>query len=128
MKTEHTKPEDHTALKTIAVLAMASVLFGLLSGAKPFFYLALLLLAIGVFAGKWSLVISSGWLKFAEIVGAVNTRIILCLVFFVFLTPLSLIYRMTHRDSLGLKKREDLKTYFSGRDHTYQARDLANPW
>jgi hypothetical protein len=128
MKTDRTKLANYEALKTMAILAMAPVLFGLLGNVKPLYFLALFLLAIGVFVEKWARAVSSGWLKFSHVVGAVNTRIVLGFIFFVFLTPLSLIYRMAHGDSLGLKKREDVKTYFSGRDHVYSARDLTNPW
>jgi energy-coupling factor transporter transmembrane protein EcfT len=129
MKTDHTGNEKrHEAQKTMAILALACVLVGLLSGTKPFFYAALVLLAIEVFVEKWSLRISSLWLKFAHVLGVINTHIILFFVFYVFLTPLSLFYRMAHGDSLHLKREEQVKTYFSGRGQTYTARDLANPW
>ncbi|HEY3278346.1 MAG TPA: hypothetical protein VGJ94_17155 [Syntrophorhabdaceae bacterium] len=127
MERNKTKTAGHEALTTMAVLAMAGIFFGLLSGAKALYVLALLLLAVGVFMERWSIRVSSGWLKFAGLLSAVNTRVILGLIFFLFLTPISLLYRMFHGDFLGLKKG-DGKTYFSGRDHSYHAGDLTNPW
>jgi hypothetical protein len=127
MRRESTKTANYEALKTMAVLAMAAVFFGVISGTKWLLWLSFALLVVGVFIESWSLKVSSVWLKFAHILSAVNTRIILGFVFYVFLTPLGLVYRMTHGDFLGLKREED-KTYFSDRSHTYGARDLANPW
>lgn len=128
MKTDHTKNVDYEALKTIVILAMASILFGFLFHLKSLFILAFLLLAIGIFAKKLSALISSGWLKFAGILGGINTKIILSFVFFILLTPIALVYRVIHGDFMNLKKTSEKQTYFTTREHTYVPHDLAHPW
>jgi hypothetical protein len=128
MKRHESNDASYEALKTIAVVAAAAILFGLLFKVRALHYLALVLLIIGVFAKKWSMAIASGWMKFAEVVSYVNTRIILSAVFFVLLTPIALIYRMIHGDFMSLKKQDRRATYFVDREHTYGPQDLANPW
>lgn len=118
----------YEALKTMAVLAAASIVFGLLFRFTPLFYLALLFLLMGVFATRLSLVVASWWLKFAGALGAINSRIILSVVFFVLLTPIAFVYRLTHGDFMGLKRRAGAKSYFVEREKTYSSEDLLNPW
>ena len=43
----------------------------------------------------------AAWMRFAEVIGAVNNRILLGLVFFVLITPIGLVRRLTSRDGLG---------------------------
>ena len=39
----------------------------------------------------------AGWLKFADALAVVNSRLLLSVVFYVFLTPLALLYRLFNR-------------------------------
>ncbi len=44
-----------------------------------------------------------GWMKFAFVLGWINTRIILGLFFYIILTPGSIVMRLMRRDALKLK-------------------------
>lgn len=66
------------------------------------------------------------WYKIAEVLGWINSRILLGLLFFVFLTPLSLMYRLFKRNTLNVKAPEH--SVFDERNYSYKAEDLENPW
>ena len=61
--------------------------------------------------------------------GAINSRVLLTLVYYLVLTPIALLYRLTHRDPLSLKRADDTgRSYWIVRDHTFGPRDLERPW
>lgn len=51
------------------------------------------------------------WMKFAHILGWINTRLLLALVFFLVLTPLGLMAKLSGRKIMPLKMDRELKTY-----------------
>ena len=118
----------YKTLETMGVLSAAALVFGLVLKVQMLLYVALGLILVGLFIKGLASLITRIWLKFAEVLGSVNTRIILSVVFFVLLTPIALVYRMIHGDFMCLKRREKEATYFSQREHAYSPRDLANPW
>ncbi|GAB3510918.1 SxtJ family membrane protein [Emticicia fontis] len=68
------------------------------------------------------------WLKFAEILGRVNSTVLLSLIFFIFLTPIALLMRIFKKgDALKLKKPATASAY-DERNHTYVKKDLENTW
>jgi hypothetical protein len=71
--------------------------------------------------------ITSAWFKFAEILGNyVTGPILLGLVFFVVLFPISVLARIFGPDNLMKKRRED--SYYVDRDHAYETKDIENIW
>ena len=51
------------------------------------------------------------WMKFGHFMGRVNSAIILTAVFFIIFTPIGLIMRVIHRDSLKRKLKKDTESY-----------------
>lgn len=91
----------------------------------------LLFVALGV--GLLSLIIPAAregilwlWFKIAEILGWINGRIILSVVFFVVLFPFAVLFRLTTKNPLRLKNLES--SAFDERNHTYTKKDLQNIW
>lgn len=74
--------------------------------------------------GEW---IVKGWFKLAEILGAINGRILLSIIFFIFLTPIALLSRMGKKNPLSLKS-EGKDSAFTERNHLYTAKDLNDVW
>jgi hypothetical protein len=52
-----------------------------------------------------------GWMAVGHVLGWVNTRIILGIVFFGIVTPFGIIRRMLGKDSMGRRTRPELDTY-----------------
>ena len=55
------------------------------------------------------------WIKFGEILGIIIAPIIMALVYFVILTPVSLVVRVFGKDILGLKFINKQQTYWINR-------------
>ncbi len=96
---------------------------------KP--YEALLMAAavlgfVGVFVNPLAKWVTWGWYKLADLLGFVMSKVVLSIVFYVFLFPIALLARMSKKDLLQLKKRDD--TYWTTRNHKYTAKDLENVW
>lgn len=71
--------------------------------------------------------IVKGWFKIAEVLGAINGRILLSLIFFLILFPIAVLSRMGRKNPLGLKS-ENTDSAFTERNHLYTAKDLAQVW
>lgn len=67
------------------------------------------------------------WWKLAHILGWINTRILLSVVFYVILLPMAMLSRIFTRDPLKIKWRKHDSTFVI-RDHLYSRSDLENPW
>ena len=117
-----------------AILAIATVLlsiFAYIAFDKGEYHYILVYIALGLMLmcllSKW---LSSKfvwlWFKLGEGMGYVMSRVILSVVFFFFLFPISVLYRLFNKDALRLKRKED--TMYTDRSHTYSASDLENPW
>jgi len=66
------------------------------------------------------------WFKIAEVLGWVNTRILLSVVFFVILLPIARLSRLFTKDKLQLKSSE--QSVFKTRNHLYTKEDIENIW
>ena len=52
------------------------------------------------------------WIKFGEILGLIIAPIVMALVYFIFLTPISLIVRFFGKDLLGVKFNKKVESYW----------------
>ncbi len=63
-----------------------------------------------------------GWMKFAGVIGAFNTKLILGFVYLVIFTPIRLYFYLSGKDPLKRKFQRDLESYWedrpAGDDHT----------
>jgi hypothetical protein len=67
------------------------------------------------------------WLKLAMALGWINSRILLSIIYFVFLLPIAWLSRLFTKDPLALKKNKR-SSLFITRDHLYTGKDLENIW
>ena len=96
--------------------------------AQPYFLFAAV--AIGVICIILPVVgalIVKGWYKLAEVLGAINGKVLLSAVFFIVLVPVALISRLTKKNPLSLK-RESGDSVFVERNHKYEAKDFDQVW
>lgn len=75
-------------------------------------------------AGK---LIVAGWLKLAEVLGFINSRILLTLIYGIYLIPWSIVYKLTNKEVLDIRKNNK-SSLFHKRDHTYTKKDLEKTW
>jgi hypothetical protein len=114
-------------LETMLTIAVGFFLIAWGTKNKYIFFFALLIGGIGMFSKTATKYISNGWMQIGEAIGAVSSRIILSGIFFLFLFPIALIYRISRKDSLLLKK-SNCASYFISQNRLFSAQDLKNPW
>jgi hypothetical protein len=114
------------SLETLLVLVGALIIAYWVSQKKIYLLVALIFVLIGIASPYLSGKISWVWLKFAELIGAVMSKVILSVIYFIFLVPIALIYRMTQKNPLFLKREKG--SYYIERNKQYAAKDIENIW
>ena len=77
--------------------------------------ISLFFLIFGLINSKILSPLNKAWIKLGEILGLIIAPIIMTLVYFIILTPISLIVRMLGKDLLGLKFLKKQDTYWTKR-------------
>lgn len=119
-------------LETILVLVLALVIFYWLKHVKSPETAKYILLAavvvglIGVFIPALADKIHWAWMKLAHAMGWVMSKVILTLVFFVFLLPMALAKRFFGKPSVQMKA--GAKSYYKERNFVYTKESLENVW
>jgi hypothetical protein len=123
------KSRQHSSeLETLGVLSVFFLILNVITHRQVFVYVALALLLVALFVKPLARIISRAWMKFAEVLGAFNSTLILSLVFFLFLTPLAVLYRMFNKNSLNLTPGQETETLFVTREHVYSKADFEKMW
>ena len=73
---------------------------------------SIIFLILGVLNSKLLSPLNKAWIKFGEILGSIIAPIVMGMVYFVILTPVSLIVRLFGKDLLGLKFLKRKETYW----------------
>jgi hypothetical protein len=121
---EH-KPEDNS--KILLTMVTGFLVIALI--AKKHEWLIYIPVGIGVvsvvsdtaanYIVKW-------WLKVAEVMGKINSRIILSAIFFLFLTPIAFLYKLSGKTKSYFKQRGE--STFVVLNKAYTKSDLENMW
>ncbi len=118
-------------LETILTLCVAFIVIWFASKQQYVFLLwgSIGLGLIGMFSKYITSKISWAWLKVGEMMGAVMSKVILGIVFFVFLFPIAMLSRLFSNGNGSLQLAKGNKTtYYYTRNHKYEAKDLKNVW
>lgn len=82
---------------------------------------------IGIFLKKPASWITWLWYKIADLLGKVVPKIILSLIYFIFLFPISLLSRVFNKKSMRIDERKTDSLWID-RGHIYVKEDLNKPW
>ena len=119
-------------LETILVLVLALGVFYWFSHvkkpelAKYLLLSALILGLIGVFIPLLADKIHWAWMKLAHVMGWVMSKVILTLVFFVFLLPMAVVVRLMGKGNVKLKPSG--ASYYKERNFLYDKDSLEHVW
>ena len=80
-------------------------------------------LILGALNSKLLSPFNKAWIKFGEILGLIISPIVMGIVYFVILTPVSLIVRLFGKDLLGLKLLKKNETYWMKRNKKLTSMD-----
>ncbi|MDD5759572.1 MAG: SxtJ family membrane protein [Desulfobulbaceae bacterium] len=90
---------------------------------------AILVLILTMTAPKLLSPLARLWFAFSHYLGEIVSTILLTIVFFVVVTPMGLIRRLSGKDAMGLTKwRAGRQSVLIKRDHTFSAADLEKPF
>ena len=117
------------SLESALVITAGFLVLYLVFDSQWMIWLATGVSLISVFSTKIRNLIHHSWMKLAFLLGWINSRILLSIVFYIILFPLALIQKIFVGDKLQKsKKGEKEKSYYLERNHTYSAKDLENTW
>ena len=114
-------------LETILTISTGLAILYLIFDIKLLLFIAIGFSIVGLFINSISGKITSLWLKLAMLLGAINSKIILSIVFFVILVPISYFYRLFNKDAMQLKRNKE-KSYYYEREHEFSPEDFKNIW
>ena len=118
---------DRKHFETLNVCSFFLLIFFLITKKLVFLYISFGLIGVSVFIKPLGRLIAVSWLKFSYFIGTVNSRVLLTLFFFLFLTPLALIRKVTRQDLLQLRKTGD-NSYWKNTDREYDKTSLEKTW
>jgi hypothetical protein len=124
-KKQIVQPQDR--YKNILVIVTGLLALALIFKIAWLAIIAVSVGAISIFSAAAAKGIEWGWLKLAQGLGWVNSRILLSLIYFVFLLPIAWISRLFTKDPLTLRKTKT-SSLFINRNHLYTKKDLENIW
>ena len=97
------------------IVFLLIALWPLLKNESPriyFFPFAVLFLILGLINSKILTPLNKLWIKFGELLGKIIAPIVMALVYFIVLTPLSFIIKISRKDLLKVKFSNKLKSYW----------------
>ena len=74
--------------------------------------ISIIFFILGLLNSKLLSPLNSFWIKFGELLGKIIAPMVMAIIYFLILTPISLIVRLFGKDLLGLKFSKQLKTYW----------------
>ena len=77
-----------------------------------FITVSIIFLILGLINSKLLSPLNKSWIKLGEILGIIIAPIVMALVYFAILTPISIIVRVFGKDLLGLKFLKEKETYW----------------
>jgi len=112
--------------KNILVIVIGLLLFYYFLEIKYLLYASIIIGLVSALIYPVAKAVIWLWTKLAFILGWTNSRILLSIVFFVFLVPLAFISRLFTKDPLQLRKKKG--SLYLKRAHNYDKTDLENLW
>jgi uncharacterized MnhB-related membrane protein len=123
------KPLDRLGVfQTVHVITLALLVAFLIFGNRWLLWAAVALAVLNSFENRLTTAIARGWLAFAHRLGRINSRILLTLIFFVFLTPIAALYRLFNRDLVDHFRADTRPSMFQERNHRWEPADFEKIW
>ncbi len=114
------------ALETCLVITTGFLLLYYIFEIKVLLLIAFVAGITGIFIKPLALKIAWLWQKLGNLMGLIISKIILTIIFFAFLLPIALIYRLIKKDTMMLRNK--YKSYWIIRNYKYGGKDLENIW
>tara|TARA_Y200000002_G_scaffold103826_1_gene84524 strand:- start:1613 stop:1999 length:387 start_codon:yes stop_codon:yes gene_type:complete len=117
-------------VETLSTISLGFLVLGLVLNEESYPNWVLLIVLFSLISGLFVPFLSKPvtwlWFKLSDVLGFVMSKIVLGTLFYVFISPLALFFRLFNSDNLGLRKTKE--SFFEIRDYNYNKNDLENPW
>ncbi len=110
-----------------ALVSTLLILIAAFSAYRAFAQIGVSLMLLLILLPPVARFLASLWMFFTQWIGFVNARMLLSLVWFIVLLPISLIYRIFVKDIRFGKKAPPDSNFFN-KDKLYGKKDLENMW
>lgn len=113
-------------LETFLVITTGFIVLYYVFQVKILLLVAFITGIIGIFIKPLAKKIAWLWYKLGDIMGFVISKIILAIIFFTFLFPIAILFRLIKKDTMMLKKK--YSSYWTIRNYKYTKKDMENVW
>lgn len=113
-------------LKSILVITVGFTILGFFSKTDWPFYVAIAVGLAAIISNRAAELINKIWFGLAKILGYVNSRILLTIIYYLFLLPMALLSRLSKNKTIILKQQGS--SYYAERNHQFEKADFENPW
>ena len=115
-------------LETIITLAAMLLIMKVIFNVEWLYFVTLALLLIALLSKRSSSKVADLWLRVTNLIGTTITIIIMTLIYYLFLTPIALLYRLLRKNQVMLKKDKNIVTYYNDYNKTFTKRDFEKMW
>lgn len=115
-------------IKTITVLTLALLIAYLFFKVSWLLWLAVLLTLGNTFESRITAAVARYWMRFAEFLGNINSKLILMFMFYGVLTPISFLYRRFNEDKVDHFRKNRQQSYFEDVEKSYSPEDFEKLW
>jgi hypothetical protein len=116
--------DQETALKSQLAIVVGLLVLSWIFDWEALIPIVTMLGVLFLLLPSFGKLVARGWLKLALFLGHWNGRILLSLVYFLFLTPIAFMYRLFQNKPSS----ESKTTNYIARNHRYSASDLEKMW
>lgn len=114
--------------RIIVVISTALLMCYLIFGHKFFLLIALVLNILNIFENRLTFYIAEYWMRFASLLGKINSRIILFLFFYIIFTPFSFLYRVFNPKLVRHFKDNEKESFFDDVEMEYDKKSFEKTW
>ncbi len=114
-------------LETSLVIVTGLLIIFLFKQWFPLLVIAAIIGLTGIFWDKAASGITWVWFKIAELLGRFIPKLVLTIVYYLFLFPVAMLYRLFRKENSERIRQEGVSMWIS-REHLYEKEDLTKPW
>lgn len=109
--------------ENILVICMGFLILHIIFNVKALFFASFTIGMGGLLSSTFRNIVNALWYKIIYLISYINSRLLIALIFYLLLFPMSLLSRLFSKDPLQLKKGKDA-SYYIERNHLYLKNDL----
>jgi len=119
---EKIKPEQSILSITVGFLVLSKIFEN-----DNLLLVSIVVGLIGILSSQLSLLIHKGWMKLTQLLSLIVPNIVLGLVFYLILTPIALISRLTKSNG-QFQLKNNTASLFKTRNHNFSKADFEKIW